>query len=57
MHQGDSPPIDDSAEADLISFVKAIPDGRYRLEVRYPHWYLLLAGLGILSGCSISFCR
>jgi hypothetical protein len=37
---------------DLISFLKAIPDGRYRRGVRYPQWFLLLvAVLGILSGC------
>ena len=35
---------------DLISFLKAIPDGRYRRGVRYPQWFLLLvAVLGILS--------
>jgi hypothetical protein len=34
---------------DLISFLKAIPDGRYRRGVRYPQWFLLLvAVLGIL---------
>ena len=39
----------------LISFLKAIPDGRYRRGVRYPQWYLLLvAVLGILSGCRSS---
>ena len=27
---------------DLISFLKAIPDGRYRRGVCYPQWYLLL---------------
>ena len=40
------------APINLISFLKAIPDGRYRRGVRYPQWYLLLlAVLGILSGC------
>ena len=40
---------------DLISFLKAIPDGRYRRGVRYPQWFLLLvAVLGILSGCRSS---
>ena len=35
----------------LISFLKAIPDGRFRRGVRYPQWFLLLvAVLGILSG-------
>jgi hypothetical protein len=33
---------------DLISFLKAIPDGRYRGGVRYPQWFLLLVSvLGI----------
>ncbi len=27
---------------DLISFLKAIPNGRYRRGVRYPQWFLLL---------------
>jgi hypothetical protein len=37
--------------SDLISFLKAIPDGRFRRGVRYPPWFLLLvAVLGILSG-------
>jgi len=41
-----------SAPDDLISFLKAIPDGRYRRGVRYPQWFLLLVGvLGILRGC------
>ena len=41
--------------ADLITFLKAIPDGRYRRGVRVPQWYLLLvAVLGILSGCRSS---
>ncbi|QPN69518.1 transposase family protein [Synechococcus sp. CBW1108] len=36
---------------DLISFFKAIPDGRFPRGVRYPQWFLLLvAMLGILSG-------
>ncbi len=42
---------DQPAPDDLISFLKAIPDGRYRRGVRYPQWFLLLvAVLGILSG-------
>jgi hypothetical protein len=46
---------DQPAPADLISFLKAIPDGRYRRGVRYPQWFLLLvAVLGILSGCRSS---
>jgi hypothetical protein len=37
---------------DLISFLKAIPDGLCRRGARYPQWYLLLvAVLGSLSGC------
>ena len=55
MHQTAAPAVDFSADADLISFLKAIPDGRYRRGVRYPQWYLLLvAVLGILSGCRSS---
>ena len=39
----------------LISFLKAIPDSRYRRGVRYPQWYLLLVTvLGILSDCRSS---
>ena len=42
--------VDQSVADDLISFLKAIPDGRYRRGVRYPQWFLLLvAVLGILS--------
>lgn len=49
------PAVDFSADADLISFLKAIPDGRYRRGVRYPQWYLLLITvLGILSDCRSS---
>ncbi len=47
--------IDQAAPDDLISFLKVIPDGRYRRGVRYPQWFLLLlAVLGILSGCRSS---
>ena len=47
--------IDQDAPVDLISFLKAIPDGRYRRGVRYPQWFLLLvAVLGILSDCRSS---
>lgn len=46
---------DQNAPSDLISFLKAIPDGRFRRGVRYPQWFLLLvAVLGILSGCRSS---
>jgi hypothetical protein len=40
---------------DLISFLKAIPSGRYSRGVRYPQWLLLLVGmLGVLSACRSS---
>ena len=55
MPQNCSGAVDQLAPADLISFLKAIPDGRFRLGVRYPQWFLLLvAVLGILSGCRSS---
>ncbi len=39
---------DQSAQSDLISFLRAIPDGRFPRGVRYPQWFLLLiAVLGI----------
>ena len=51
----DSTAADQTVPADLISCLKAIPDGRYRRGVRYPKWFLLLvAVLGILSGCRSS---
>ena len=46
--------VDFSADADLITFLKAIPDCRYRRGVRYPQWYLLLVavlGQGPLEVC------
>ena len=47
----DSTVNDQGVTPDLISFLKAIPYGRYRRGVRYPQWFLLLvAVLGILSG-------
>jgi hypothetical protein len=47
--------VDQPVADDLISFLKAIPDGRFRRGVRYPQWFLLLvAVLGILSGCRSS---
>ena len=47
--------VDQADANDLISFLKAIPDGRYRRVVRYPQWFLLLvAVLGILRGCRSS---
>ena len=55
MPETPAPAVDFSADADLITFLKAIPDGRYRRGVRYPQWYLLLvAVLGILSDCRSS---
>jgi len=55
MAQNCSGAVDQLAPADLISFLKAIPDGRFRRGVRYPQWFLLLvAVLGILSGCRSS---
>ena len=51
MHDTRSTAIDQAAPDDLISFLKVIPDGRYRRGVRYPQWFLLLvAVLGTLSG-------
>ncbi|MCP9826031.1 transposase family protein [Synechococcus sp. EJ6-Ellesmere] len=37
--------VDQSVPDDLISFLKAIPDGRYRRGVRYPQWFLLLVAV------------
>ena len=55
MHQIPDTAADQFDSSDLISFLKAIPDGRFRRGVRYPQWFLLLvAVLGILSGCRIS---
>ena len=55
MPETHSAVVDQSTPADLISFLKAIPDSRYRRGVRYPQWFLLLvAVLGILSDCRSS---
>jgi hypothetical protein len=55
MPETRSAAVDQPAPDDLISFLKDIPDGRYRRGVRYPQWFLLLvAVLGILSGCRSS---
>jgi hypothetical protein len=55
MAETRSAAVDQAGSDDLISFLKAIPDGRYRRGVRYPQWFLLLvAVLGILSGCRSS---
>jgi hypothetical protein len=40
-----------AAAADLISFLKALPDCRMRRGVRFPQWWMLLVAiLAILSG-------
>jgi type VI protein secretion system component VasF len=50
MHEIRSAAVDQPVADDLISFLKAIPDGRYRRGVRYPQWFLLLvAVLGIAA--------
>ena len=54
MAQTRSTAADQTVPDDLISFLKAIPDGRYRRGVRYPQWFLLVAVLVILSGCRSS---
>ena len=55
MPETAAPAVEFSADAELISFLQAIPDGRYWRGVRYPQWYLLLvAVLGILSDCRSS---
>ena len=55
MAETHSAAVNKPAADDLISFLKAIPDGRYRRGVRDPQWFLLLvAVLGILSGCRSS---
>ena len=37
MPETRSAAVDQAAPDDLISFLKAIPDGRYRCGVRCPH--------------------
>ena len=55
MPQAQDVSADQAAPADLISFLKSIPDCRDRRGVRYPQWFLLLvAVLGILSHCRSS---
>ena len=55
MPETTAPAVDFNADTDLITFIKAIPDGRHRHGVCYPQWYLLLvAVLGILSDCRSS---
>lgn len=49
------PAAGDQIPSDLISFLKAIHDGRMRRGLRYTQWFLLLmAVVGILSGCRSS---
>ena len=50
MPETNSASNDESAPSDLISFLKAIPDGRFRRGVRYPQWFLLLVALPPLPG-------
>jgi hypothetical protein len=45
MPETHSAAADQSAPDDLISFLKAIPDGRYRCGVRYPQLFLLLVAV------------
>jgi hypothetical protein len=46
------PLADHAATADLVAFLKALPEARKRRSVRYPQWLLLLMEiLDILSGC------
>ena len=55
MAETRSAAVDQAVPHDLISFLKTIPDCRYRRGVRYPQWFLLLvAVLGILRGCRSS---
>ena len=55
MPETAAPVVDFSADVDLISFLKAISDGRYRRGVHYPQWYPpLITVLGILSDCRSS---
>jgi hypothetical protein len=44
-----SPIQNPSAAADLICFLKVLPDCRMRRGIRYPQWWLLVAILAILS--------
>ena len=37
MPETPAPAVVFNADADLITFLKVIPDGRYRRGVRYPH--------------------
>lgn len=46
MPQSASPSVDFSADSDLISFFKTVPDGRYRGGVRFTQWNLLLTRSG-----------
>ncbi len=35
-------PANPAAASDLISFLKALPDCRMRLGIRFPQWWILL---------------
>lgn len=55
MPEPHSAPVEQTAPYNLISFLKCIPDSRYRREVRYPQLFLVLVEvLGILSCCRSS---
>lgn len=55
MPETSSAAVDHTAPDDPISFLKVIPDGRYRRGVRDPQWFLLLVALlATLSGCRSS---
>ena len=45
MPETRSAAVDQPVPDDLISFLKAIPDGRYRRGVCYPQWFLLLVAV------------
>ena len=51
MPETSSAAADLGAPDDLTSLLKAIPDGRYRRGVHAQWFLLLVAVLGILSGC------
>jgi hypothetical protein len=50
MAETRSAAVDQAGSDDLISFLKAIPDGRYRGGVRCPQWFLLLVAVLGISG-------
>jgi hypothetical protein len=44
MPKTSSAVVDQPVTHDLISFLKAIPHGRYHRGVRYPQWFMLRRG-------------